>query len=495
VDGTHSDSISSYTFTNVTAAHTIQAQFAVNTYILITNTINGTVAKNPDQSTYNHGMSVELTAIPSTGYHFVDWTGDLTGSTNPSSITMDANKTVTANFAINTYTLTVNATNGTVTKNPDQSTYNHGTTVELTAIPSTGYHFVDWTGDLTGSTNPSSITMDGNKTVTANFAIDQFTITPGVTGGGTIIPSTPQTVNYRGDITFTFGPTTGYHFSDLLLDGTHSDSISSYTFTNVTAAHTIEAQFAINNYTLTVNATNGTVTKNPDQSAYNHGTSVELTVTPSTGYHFVGWTGDLTGKANPSSITMDGNKTITGNFAIKTYIIIATAGINGSITPSDTVTITHGDSVTFTMHPVASYRIDSVWVDSTYIGNDSVFTFQHIIRDHTIHVTFALIDAIDDSGSGIPTSYALYQNYPNPFNPTTTISFDLPHGASVDLRVYDILGREIATLLDHSIMEPGSKYVTFNADRYASGLYIYHLHVDKSDGDHFNSIKRMMLIK
>ena len=67
--------------------------------------------------------TVQLTAIPATGYHFTSWSGDLTGSTNPANVTMDRNKTITANFAINTYTLTTNATNGTVTKNPDQASY------------------------------------------------------------------------------------------------------------------------------------------------------------------------------------------------------------------------------------------------------------------------------------------------------------------------------------------------------------------------------------
>ena len=68
------------------------------------------------------------------------------------------------------YTLTVNISgSGTVSKNPDQTTYTEGTSVTLTATPSTGHTFTAWSGDLSGSSNPATITMNGNKTVTATF--------------------------------------------------------------------------------------------------------------------------------------------------------------------------------------------------------------------------------------------------------------------------------------------------------------------------------------
>ena len=74
---------------------------------------------------------------------------------------MDGNKIVTAAFAINTYTLTVNAVNGNVTKNPDQVSYEHGTQVELVATANSEYHFVEWSGDFTG--NKSRYLDDGYK--------------------------------------------------------------------------------------------------------------------------------------------------------------------------------------------------------------------------------------------------------------------------------------------------------------------------------------------
>jgi uncharacterized repeat protein (TIGR02543 family) len=70
------------------------------------------------------------------------------------------------------YTLTVNALNGSVTKAPDLAQYPSGTPVTFTAVPNAGYHFTGWSGDASGPTSPVTITMDGNKTVAANFAIN-----------------------------------------------------------------------------------------------------------------------------------------------------------------------------------------------------------------------------------------------------------------------------------------------------------------------------------
>ncbi|MFY7671904.1 InlB B-repeat-containing protein, partial [Tenacibaculum sp. MEBiC06402] len=101
------------------------------------------------------------------------WSGDASGTTNPLNITMDADKTVTANFSPIQRTLTVNAANGSVTAspNPVNGTYDDGTVVTLTAVPDSGYQFDSWSGDATGNTTQITVTMDGDKTVTASFSV------------------------------------------------------------------------------------------------------------------------------------------------------------------------------------------------------------------------------------------------------------------------------------------------------------------------------------
>jgi hypothetical protein len=93
-----------------------------------------------------------------------------------------------------------------------------------------------------------------------------------------------------------------------------------------------------------------------------------------------------------------------------------------------------------------------------------------------------------------PATYELFQNYPNPFNPTTVISYQLSGTSKVNLRIYDILGREIANLVNE-LQEPGYYQKSFDAHRYASGMYVYQL-IATDEQNHKHTLrKKMMLVK
>jgi hypothetical protein len=102
VDGASAGTVASYTFTNVIANHTISVEFEIDPTIEYGLTVSivgqGTVTKNPDNTHYHYGDTVILTADPDTDWVFSTWSGDATGSTNPKTITIDGNKTVTATF-------------------------------------------------------------------------------------------------------------------------------------------------------------------------------------------------------------------------------------------------------------------------------------------------------------------------------------------------------------------------------------------------------------
>ncbi len=89
----------------------------------------------------------------------------------------------------------------------------------------------------------------------------------------------------------------------------------------------------------------------------------------------------------------------------------------------------------------------------------------------------------------LPKNFELNQNYPNPFNPATTIMFQLPQDSRVTLKVYNMLGQEIATLINQD-MTAGYQSVSFDASRLSSGTYIYRL-----EAGNFVKIKKMMLLK
>ncbi|MFA7361660.1 MAG: T9SS type A sorting domain-containing protein [Candidatus Kapaibacterium sp.] len=99
------------------------------------------------------------------------------------------------------------------------------------------------------------------------------------------------------------------------------------------------------------------------------------------------------------------------------------------------------------------------------------------------------LTGVNPIGSQLPNVYSLSQNYPNPFNPTTKINFALPKQGLVTLKIYDVLGREVRTLVNE-IKSAGSYSVDFNASEFSSGVYFYRL---QSEG--FTDIKKMMLIK
>jgi len=100
-----------------------------------------------------------------------------------------------------------------------------------------------------------------------------------------------------------------------------------------------------------------------------------------------------------------------------------------------------------------------------------------------------MITAVKDSKSKIPTTFSLSQNYPNPFNPATTISFALPSRSLVSLKVFDILGREVSTIVSGEL-QAGSYTRQWNASNMASGVYFYRLQAGS-----FSETKKLLLLK
>ena len=103
--------------------------------------------------------------------------------------------------------------------------------------------------------------------------------------------------------------------------------------------------------------------------------------------------------------------------------------------------------------------------------------------------TTIIATSVEKWDNVIPKQFSLKQNYPNPFNSTTSIGYQIPHEGFVKIRICDVMGREVATLVNQN-QKPGKYNVEFNAANLSSGLYIYHLKVND-----FISTKKMMLLK
>ena len=168
------------------------------------------------------------------------------------------------------------------------------------------------TASSTIAKNTFTVTQEGNSTTT-------YTITASAGTGGTISPAGTVTVSRNASRSFTITPSTGYSIDRVIVDGSSVGAVSTYTFSNVTANHTISASFKADTtkYTLTINRSGsgtGTVSNNPSGLSFARGTVVTLTATPDAGSSFVGWSGGCSGTTPTCTVTMSANVIVTATF-------------------------------------------------------------------------------------------------------------------------------------------------------------------------------------
>ena len=307
-----------------------------------------------------------------------------------------ANINVTANFAIDTFTLTYTAdTGGTLTGTSPQ-TVNYGADgATVTAVPNTGYHFVDWSdGVLTPARQDLNVTA--NLSVTANFAIDTFTLTYTAGTGGTLTGTTPQTINYGTDgALVTAVPDIGYHF----VNWSDGIQIPARQDLNVTADLSVIANFAIDTFTLTYTAGNGGTITGVSPQTVNYGADgTTVTAVPDTGYHFVNWSdGIKTAIRTDTGITS--NIVVTANFAIDMFTLTITRAGSGTGTITSDVggincgstcigSFGYGSVVFLTASPSTTSSFTG-WTGD-YTGTDNPLQIT-IDGNKTVQATFTLL--------------------------------------------------------------------------------------------------------
>ena len=264
---------------------------------------------------------VDLEAVPNETWDFVEWTGDLAGDDPTQELLMDGDKQVIAHFDYHLYTLEIHVdgcgdveVNGVAPADyPATSTYHYMEIVGLEAFPCVGWHFSGWSTDLEGEDNPTTITMDSDKTVVASFSRDQYTLTVDIVGQGSVTVDPDQPTYLYGDVVDLHAEAAiGWYFDHWEGDLTGTDPDTSITMDghkNVTAV------FLPYEYTLTINIEGqGIVQKFPDQATYHYGDVVQLTAVPDDCWQFVGWSGAITGAANPATVTITGDTTVTATF-------------------------------------------------------------------------------------------------------------------------------------------------------------------------------------
>lgn len=413
VDGVSQGAVTAYTFHQVSRNHSINASFVANTYTITASAgPNGSISPQGVVS-IDYGGSLTFTIVPEAGYHVADVKVDGLSKGSLTSYTFNqvaANRSIEASFSTDSYTVP-QTTQATLAWDPNDPTPDGYRIYQRTEGQAYDYTAPVWTGSGTTGTvyNLEYDTTyyfvvrayvgelesdDSNEVVFSGQSPLPVTYTIAVTSGsnGSVSPGSSVTVTSGADQMFMIAPATGYHVSDVRVDGVSVGSVSSYTFSQVAANHSLTAFFDIDTHLIAISAgANGSIAPSGTLSVEN-GASETVTITADTGYRVSDVTVDGVSVGAVSTYTFSDVETdhiIAASFVIDTYTISASSGANGSITPSGSASVACGADVTYTIMPDAGCSVSDVAVDGISIGAVSSYTFSQVDANHTIHAAFA----------------------------------------------------------------------------------------------------------
>ena len=395
-----------------------QVTIAVPSYNIAVNanpTEGGTVTGGGE---YSAGQSCTVTATANTGYTFANWTesGNVASTNASYTFNVTGNRTLVANFALNTYTITAIAdpvAGGTVS---GANTYNHGASCTLTATANTGYTFVKWTKNGTQvSTNPSyTFNVTASEEYVAHFQLQTYTITASANPSNSGTVSGANTYNYGQSCTVTATANTGYTFANWTENGTVVSTNASYTFT-VEGNRNLVANFSNITYTITVSANPSNSGNATGGGTYNHGQSCTVIATSADGYTFTNWTenGSVVSTNANYTFTVTGNRTLVANFEEQepdTYNINVSPNPNVGGTVAGGGNYMEGEQCTVTAIANAGYTFVEWTENGEQVSTEANYTFtvsgnrtlvaEFQIQSYTISATANPMEGGTVSGAG-----------------------------------------------------------------------------------------------
>jgi hypothetical protein len=451
----------------------------------------GGVTLDPPGGVYYGGTVLQLTATPNPGFKFTGWSGDLTGATNPVSLTITSHKNITATFKA-LYDLAVEVVSrGKVVLDPAAGPYEADLVVTLTAIPDTGYQFVEWRGDLLGATNPATLTMNAGKRVQAVFTVIRVSHEETKIGGATSSALVATTANLTGvkDHLYLAAITTrprtrvnsvaglGLNWTLVKAQCSGRDNIGVELWI---------AQAAPGGGTPT---SVGTVHANLASAPYNSAIIVSR-------YAGVSTTHPIGDVASGNTRGLDGP--CDGGLDNTSYSFNVTTAANGAVvygvaamrnkthapgtgyleriefkqgSGSSTASIVVADKV-FPSAGIAT-------VNGTFNGNTDWAMLAAVLRPQASGVPGDFEDPEEKPRP--PLTFQLYPNYPNPFNLGTNIEFWISTEMNVRLDIYNSYGQRVRTLLN-GVQSAGRNVVQWNGTDdndapVSAGIYLLQLRV------------------
>lgn len=325
-------------------------------------------------------------------------------------------------------------------------------------IENGGTIYFDVTPYIEGNIGTYLLSIGITRTQHANDYIISVSANPSnggsVSGGGTFTQGQTCTVHATAN--------SGYTFVNWTENGTQVSTNANYTFT-VTGNRSLVAHFQQQQqqYTISVSANPNNGGNVSGGGTFNQGASCTVHATANSGYTFVNWTENGTQVSTNVnySFTVTGNRNLVANFVPNTHTIQATAGSNGTITPSGNITVALGANQSFSMIPDAGYEVQEVYIDGNPVGAMNSYTFTNVTAEHYIHVNFTLVDAIDENNTH------LIQVYPNPTMGEVIIEAEgLSHIQIVNLQGQTVYSTNVVDGQIH-----------IDLSQMAKGIYLMHI--------------------
>ncbi len=415
------------------------------------------------QGSYNLGSLVSISAVPNTGYEFINWTenGNVISSNQTYSFSLITDRSILANFKLKQFTINLTSSpqqGGTTTGN---GVYNYGVSLTVKAISNAGYSFQYWTenGVIVSPDSNYTFVVNVNKSLTANFLAPP---SPPLSLAATSISSTSFKANWNASIS-----AIGYYL-DVAIDNLFSNILSSYNVKDVgnITSYIVTGLTAANTFYYRVRAYN-------KAGISNNSNIISATTLPNAP---LAPTAKVASDLGPNSFKANW---ISSQGADGYYLDL-------SIDPNFTNILSIYNNLN--VGNVTNYTLTNLTTNFTYYYRIRAFNISGTSpNSNTMSVT--IITGVENNHFKTPSGFQLYQNYPNPFNPSTMITFDIPAGSFTRISIFDPIGEEIKLLLN-KYLESGHYEINFDASSLRSGIYFYKI---QSNG--YSMVKKMILMK
>lgn len=535
-NGSYTGEDSSYTVT-MNNPITENADWETTKYYL-------TISENPDEGGnaipsppgqwYDSESYAIVEAVPDTecGYIFSKWSGDITGTKNPSIFLVDSPKNVTANFKLKSYTLTIQVEpegTGIIQKFPDKETYTHGDSLTLLAVPDSGFIFNHWADDIEDTNSSVSLIMNRNMNVTAHFkkndilpphlyacyprvnslavpqntsiqfrlkdegyGINQTTLNIYVNGTALILNGEDQTEGLVTSILdssnylFNYYPVPDFEEKDTVTVWIYCEDLTSPPNTlDSTYTFTIGNSIVIQTKAEIIDQNGGTVTDDSTDIEINLPAGALNEATEIT----IGFINNI--PPLPDSVNGIGLAYHFGPDGLQ-FNDSATIRIPYNQDNLDSADVTDPQDLPVYYFSTAKgtwskLKIIDVYQDKILI---KIKEFCYLVLGEIIPTRVEK----NRSDIPLPTEFALLQNYPNPFNAETTFIYQLPRNCDVLISVYDPLGREVFKFMKKN-KAPGYYSIHWGGmnnrgDRVPSGIYLLHMQAGQ-----YSEIRKMILLR